>query len=362
MSKRWSLNELVEKIINVYTFLMSQKQEGEDTIEFLKTLRSIPHLSALNMSADKIVRFFRILLDTSGIISATEGSYDSFDIGNPEHIGTKKDIRGKLSGRKEGIRDWMCSILFQGWVKNNNPNFYISKDLRYLLPKDWKACDFKISGDNVLPTLVECKRIHPERIDKSADIIKKIVKKISEAKGQFESTEEFLKEGDLYRLVILDISSYGDNSIRELDNMKIAGLQADSDIASIIKQQDAIIEKPLLKQEQISGIDGITICWSNLHYFEGYPRAFAYYTQPIRLNQKLDNNTNYQGWTIEFYPNSKHATDYSELRISPVARSRAWIKASWYSSTDNLLTFGHEELFIEHSKGEGDKGSEVDYG
>ncbi len=351
MSKRWSFNDLTDKTITLYSLLSSQRNPDEDTIEFLKTLRSMEHLSTLDVSADKIFRFFRILLDASGIISATEGSFDSFNIGNTEYIGTQKDIKGKLSGRKEGIRDWMCSILFQGWVKHNKPNFYISKDLRYILPKHMKTCDFKIVGDNVLPSLVECKRIHPERIDKSADIIQKIVERISGAKVQFKSTEGYFKESDFYRLVILDISSYGDNSIRELDNMKIVGLQADSDIASIIHK---------LKQEQISGIDGITICWSNLHYFEGYPRAFAYYTQPIRLNQKRDNNVNYQGWTIEWYPNSKQATDYSELRISSVARSRAWIKASWYSSTDNLLTFGHEELFIEHSEGEGDTGDGVD--
>lgn len=265
MSKQWTFKELIDKAINVYSSL-SKRNTDKDSIEFLRSLRDTKVLSTSNISDDNIYRLFSLLLDALGIISASEGTFDSFSIGDTKHIGKKKDIKGTLSGNEEGIRDWMCSVLFQGWVKLNKPNFQISKDLKYVLPKEQNACDFKISGETIPPTLVECKRIHPEGINSSPDIVEKILSRLPKAKDQLNCTEKYFNEGDFHKIVILDVASYGDNTVREQGIMKVVGLKEDSDITAIIHR---------LKHEQVNEIDEIIICWSNLYYFQGYPRAFA---------------------------------------------------------------------------------------
>ena len=328
---------MIDKAINVYSSL-SKRNTDKDSIEFLRSLRDTKVLYTSNISADNIYRFFSLLLDASGIISATEGTFDSFSIGDTKHIGKNKDIKGILSGKEEGIRDWMCSVLFQGWVKHDKPNLQISKDLRYVLPKEQKACDFKILGKNISPALVECKRIHPEATNPSPNIIEKILEKLDEAKGQLKRTERYLNEGGFHKIVILDVASYGDNTVCEQGIMKVVGFQEDSHITSIIDE---------LRRAQVSEIDEIIICWSNLYYFQGYPRAFAYYTRQIPLSQKPA-NISYTGWTIEYYPRGKDTRDYLELRISSIARSSAWIKASWHSTTDNLVTYTLENDLIDN--------------
>lgn len=65
----------------------------------------------------------------------------------------------------------------------------------------------------------------------------------------------------------------------------------------------------------------------------------------IPINMENPFFTNYGGWTIEFYPSGERTNEYRELRVSSVARTQAWIKASWYSCTNKLLTVGPEETY-----------------
>jgi len=334
MSKQWALKKLIGRTIDVYSSLSKRGQNVYYT-EFLKALMATGKLSTSNASYEQIYRFFRILLDASGIISATEGDFDSFSIGSTKHVGKKKDIEGKLAN-EESFRDWMCSNLFQGWVKYQKPDFHISKDLRYILPNNEKTCDFKVTGDDIPPTLVECKRIHPEGKGLSSDVSEKIFSRLLKAKDQLVNTEKYFNEGDFYKLVILDVSSYGDNIVSEQGIMKTVGFQENTNITPIIHN---------LKHKQvseISEIDAVIICWSNLYYFQGYPRAFAYYTRQIPLSRKPTSNVIYEGWTIEFYPAGKDTHEYLELFISSIARPSSRIKAFWYNSTDNLVTYSFE--------------------
>lgn len=353
MSSRDSFSNLLDKIINIYgsllpllkTEYLNDKGISNSIIEyakFLKDIRREEDFTPLHAwPPDKIFYFFKFLLDASGIVSATEGSFYPLGIGDA-HIGPKREIKKIFSGDDDKLDDWMCSILFQGWVKHKKRIFKISKDLRYVVPRQngRNVCDFKIEGNNVQPTLVECKRKHPAANDKPYnEILSRVVQNIvdghiSKARQQFKDTEERLNEGKFYKLLILDIASYGSASILELEDMEIVGLQKDSDIDSTIDE---------LKRYPITGIDEIIICWSNVYYFDGAPRSFVYYTYPLRFHQNKKNKVNYQGWTIEYYPCGKQTYEYRELRISSTARERNWIKASWYSQTDNLLTWGEEE-------------------
>ena len=84
----------------------------------------------------------------------------------------------------------------------------------------------------------------------------------------------------------------------------------------------------------------ITICWSNIFYFERKPRVLAYNACPILIGPPREHRLNYNGWTIEFYPLGRRSGEYRHLCISSVARSRAWIKTSWLGCTDNLVIYG----------------------
>ena len=160
MSKTWSFSEMIDKTIDVHLSL-GRRHADTDPIEFLRALKDTEAPSIPNTSADKIYRLLNLFLDASGIISATEGSFDSFSIGDTSFIGSRKDIEGYLSGNEENYRDWMCSVLFRGWAKGQKHSFNISEDLRHSAPKGTEACDFKVTGEFISPTLMECKRIHP---------------------------------------------------------------------------------------------------------------------------------------------------------------------------------------------------------
>jgi len=350
MSIQYSFDNLIDRVSNIYSSLLPyNKQISNSLVEFIKFLESIKvqkDFSPLNTwPSDTIHYFFKLLLDTSGIVSATEGNFYPLGIGDA-HIGPKREIKKIFSGDDDKLDDWMCSILFQGWVKHKKPIFKISKDLRYVVPRQngRDVCDFKIEGDNVRPTLVECKRKHPAANEKSySETIPKVIQNIvtgpiSKARKQFKDTEERLNEGKFYKLLILDIASYGSDSVLELEDMKIIGLQKDTDIDSTIDE---------LKQHSISGIDEIIICWSNVYLFGGIPRALVYYTHPFHFSHRKKNKIDYQGWTVELYPTGKQLHEFRELRISSIARSRSWIRASWYSQTDSLLTYGTEEFLEE---------------
>jgi hypothetical protein len=347
MSRPVSSGDLIDKVVDIYSVLLNGENVDDEaesnyilgSIRFLKDVRQ-KQLSTSNMAADKIHLLFSLLLDASGIVAATEGNVASLTLGDTTKLGKKKEIRKSvLMAGDEKIRDWMCSVLFQGWVRAEGRPFSISKDLRYIVGKGQKSCDFMISGESALPTLVECKRIHPEVNGSSyAEMLPAVMQKVSErvstVRQQFESTEAHFNMNNSYRLLVLDISQYGADSVLEREDMKITGLQKETDIELTISS---------LRDEAISGIDEIRLCWSNIYYFEGAPRALAYYTSPLLLGCKK-NDVDYDGWTVEFYPRGRQTHQFLELRVSSIARSSDWIRLSWFTTTDRLLTYTPEQL------------------
>lgn len=340
MSRRWTHNDMTDRMIEIYSLFPYQKR-----VQFLKSMMDQQHLSTTSVSNEDICEFFRSLLDATGIISATGGNLqESFQLGDQRLLGKTSDIRGLFSSTEDNIGDWMCSTLFQGWVRINDAGLKIGRDLRYLIKGQGGACDFLVLSPSALPTLVECKRIHPAMGGKSitetmSEVKAKAFSKTGKAKTQFASTEKFLGNGPYYRLVVFDISSYGDTFTQGNKDMSVIGFEEKLGIDSLVSD---------LQKEPPTGIDEICICWSNLYYFKGAPRVLAYYTKPLNFSRRTG-PVNYRGWTVEFYPVGKNTEKYKELRVSSVGRSSSWVITSWRSTTDDLLTYGPEEHMVKRS-------------
>lgn len=338
MSRTWTHSGLTAKMIEIYSKFPYQKR-----VEFLKSMMHQQHLSTTSASNEDIYEFFRSLLDATGIVSATGGNLqESFQLGDQRLLGNRSDIRGVFSSADDKISDWMCSTLFQGWVRISGLN--IGKDLRYLIKGQGRACDFLVAHTSTLPTLVECKRIHPAKGGKSitetmSEIKAKALSKADEARTQFTSTERFLGNGPYHRLLVLDISSYGDTFTQGNRDMGVIGFEEKLGIDTLLSD---------LQKDPPTGIDEICICWSNLYYFEGAARVLAYYTKPLNFSSRTG-GVNYRGWTVEFYPVGKNTEKYKELRVSNVGRSSSWVITSWRSMTGDLLTYGPVEHLVKRS-------------
>ncbi|MFC1956790.1 hypothetical protein ACFLVY_00635 [Chloroflexota bacterium] len=342
--------ELVGSMISVYIALtnhVGRKATGigylDETVRFLTQLKAKGSLSIHNSSEEEIAQFVGMVLEAASIISVTKGQFEPLSIGDINLIGKKKDVAGTLSGGQAVVENWICSILFQGWTRVHEPSLKISKDLRYEVSKDSKKCDFKVIGDGIVYTLVECKRLHPEteieyRINEDGvnKLVQKISKRCSKAKEQFEDTEVSLGNRFCNRILVVDISSYGYNCLRDIKDGRMVGLCEGREIKELLYQ---------LGNQQTKGIGELTLAWTNTFFFGGAPSVMAYYTKAMMLDgnytavQKLD----YTGWTVEFYRTGKESSIYSELRLSTTARSKNWIHTSLMSATDRLLTFGSEE-------------------
>jgi len=329
-------------MIEIYSIFPYQER-----VEFLKSMMHQQHLSTTSASNEDICEFFRSLLDATGIVSATGGNpQESFQLEDQRLLGKTSVIRGVFSSTGDGISDWMCSTLFQGWVRTNDSGLEISRDLKYRIKGQGKACDFLVAHTSTLPTLVEFKRIHPAEGGKSitetmSAIKAKAFSKTVEARTQFASTEKSLGNGPYHRLLVLDISSYGDTFTQgsRSKDMSVIGFEEKPDIDSLVSD---------LQKDPPTGIDEICICWSNLYYFKGAPRALAYYTKPLNFSSRTG-GVNYRGWTVEFYPVGKNTEKYKELRVSNVGQSSSWFIASWKSTTDDLLTWGPVEHLVKRS-------------
>ena len=78
------------------------------------------------------------------------------------------------------------------------------------------------------------------------------------------------------------------------------------------------------------------------------PVAIRQCVNPVVFNEGNESISNYEGWTIEAYPRDKEDLGkISTLRVSSCSRDLHWIKASFYSETDQLLTYGKEETLRE---------------
>lgn len=344
MIEKTSFHQLSKELINIYGTI-SEKIPSDneksnyiiDCINFLNDFSKINDFVVGNVSEKEIYFFLKLLLDAVGLVSATEGSLQPIKLGNIELISRKRDLKGVYKGNDNSINQNMCATLFRGWIKSNKLPIEISKDLKNIVPKGKRSCDFLIEG-NGNQILVECKRIHPIKEIKSIDLIINIIKKsesiIKDAILQFKSMEKCLKKTNSHRHLILDISAYGENRIKEDENYNIIGLSESKEIKQIINH---------FKAHNPIGIDVITFCWSEIYIFENKPRVLVYRTTPFKINNNTPNLFNYDGWTIEFYPSGKKVNEFKELRISSIARPQSWIELQWYSCSDNLLIIGPEE-------------------
>lgn len=343
-----SFHQLVQEIIGIYSTLISKKVLCEkekpnyvvDSIDFLNNFKNINDFVTGKVSNQEIYHFLKLLLDVVGLVGATEGTLQPIKLGDTKLIGRKRDLMGIYKGDDSNIDQNMCATLFQGWIKSKKSSLKISKDLRNVVPKSMEACDFLLVHDGT-QVLIECKRIHSTKDDN--DLIESIINKSlywsDKAISQFESTENFLNSNNFCRHLILDISAYGKNCRNNFRDHYTVGLSESEEIKQVIAG---------LKSNVSSKIDEITLCWSELYVFERKPRAFVYRTIPLKINRHTPSLFNYEGWTIEFYPLGKETDEFKELRIASIARTHAWIKASWHGCIDNLITWGPVETHEEY--------------
>jgi len=344
MSTNTSFRELARAITEIYQTILgedviadNQKSDILSAIEFLKNIENVDNFVVGNVDFPVIFYFFYLLIDVVGLVAASEGSFDPLKLGDTKLIGRKKELEGGYKGGDNSIAQHMCAHLFQGWMKNQD-FFQISKDLKNVT-KGKRACDFLLENKKKEKILVECKRMHPtQSFDSHDDLIINISKKsvswIEKSLEQIKSTEEFFGEGRLERHVLLDISAFGRHYYREIEDYSIIGLLYESEISDIIKN---------IKEHCSVDIDCVNLCWIEVYIFQNLPRALTYRSETFSLSGKETKFKKYGGWTIELYPLGMKTNELKELRISKVDRSQAWIRASWHSCTDNLLTFGPVE-------------------
>lgn len=321
-----SNSELLERIIAVYEALGTCHAPGtpfppervSECIAFLRSFQGRP-LSLANHHPQTLAHLFRLLLDSIGLIRATKGDIGSFTLGDLCSIGTKDQIAVELRGMARAYADWMSTILFRGLMVDDASELQELHDLRYELPKHVKKCDFRVGR-----TLVECKRIHLGVADSHyIDIVGKLERKIREKAtyscAQFTATQQHYAEGRLPTLLVVDGSSYGDNTIEQHDNLQVIGLRKQTDIAGL---------QGMLSTAAEPWPDRLVFCWTNLHIFDGVPCALTYSTQEMGVGATDTDREGDTGWTVEFYPFGERLSPYRELRISSVVRSQSWITAT----------------------------------
>lgn len=295
---------------------------------------------------DKFI-FLETLLDVYGFACAS-GS-DDLSIISVNEIGPKKYRIGNLiKSDDDNARDFHFSRLFQGWWNTNNKDNKI-KDLD-LNPnfKTGKKCDYIIFGPNKKIELVECNRIHPHPHGK--DSLSALIEKIKEnikkkAEQQFSETLKqcpSLLENTVCKNFLIDITSYC--------NKKSQNTRKDIEVFSFNEQEINDIKESLLLIKNNVNIDRVTICWSQRVFQNNFPVAIRQCVDPLIFNEGNESISNYKGWTVEGYPRDKeNLGKISTLMVSSCPRELSWIKASFYSETDQLLTDGEEETF---SKGD----------
>lgn len=343
MSTNVSFRELAQSMIEIYGTILDQnlltdnKKDSSiiSSINFLQNITNIDSFVIGNVEYSDIYDFFNLVVDIVGLVSASEGNFEPLlKLGDTKLIGRRKEIKGVYKGDNDTIAQNMCALLFQGWIKNQEI-FEISKDLKNIVTKGKSACDFLLESEGQKKILVECKRIHSTKnFDSYDELIEAISKKsvgwIEKSLSQIESTEEYFGEGRAERHVLIDVSSFGKNCHRDFEDYTTIGLLSQHEIQDVVKN---------IKEHCAVDIDCVTLCWSEVYVFENKPRAITYRSETFSINAYKTVFVNYGGWTVEFYPSGKQTSEFKELRISKFARSEDWIKASWLSCTDNLITF-----------------------
>lgn len=340
MEKVRSNATLIERMIAVYAALGAYAGASrskplpriEETLSFLGAFQGQP-LSPEHHSWDRLARFFRLLLDTFGLVIATSGDLSSLTLGELSHLGKPALLAGVLRGPDEGFADWLCSALFQVWTHSGSTSNQ-NGDMMYVVPKGKKACDFLIRD-----TLIECKRLHPTQpIAPSQGLMstltRKAILKASKAAAQFSSTEGSLPVGTYHRLLILDVSAYGDWTTTSNGEVNSTGLDEQTHIAPLLSALQA--KAPETADEAI-------VCWTELYAVHGIPFALSYRTKPVGLSGHMVSSAPYAGWTLVYAPLEARGSEYHELRLANVALSLPYLQATWNSLRNDFYSVGPVE-------------------
>jgi len=350
ISKLINHKEICNNITNVFKGVVDFKNASflknnnlfYEMLEHISKIKDKPYISLKNLSIEDISFFMQILLDAFSICAATDSKSDdlqNFKLNNLELLGSLKDRRGILlkTIKNQSIKDWLSSVLLQGWINNNGIPKISVVDLRFDRRfKSTKKCDFKVDFDNGNIELIECKRIHPEKSEFSfSDIIDKVYDKINESIIQIEETKKVLAVLVNCRTLFLDISSYNNNFLNIDKYINVTGFN---------KKEIIRIKKNIfinLKNGHInSNIDRIVLTWRNIVFFDDIPVALIQDCYPIIVKPDILNSIDYKGWTIGFYASN---TNIESIRISSIVRNLAWIKATCFNLKDQLLAYGKEE-------------------
>ena len=340
MDKVGSNAVLIERMIAAYTSLghysspshRAQLPRLADTLSFLKTFQGLP-LSPHHHPWDRLAHFFRLLLDTFGLVIATSGDSSTLTFGELSRLGKPAHLASVLRATDEGYADWLCSALFPVWTHSGGTSQQ-ANDLVHVVPKSKKSCDFLI-GD----TLVECKRLHSSRPIVASDdlmstLARKALNKMSEAAAQFTSTEKYLAPTARRRLLILDVSSYGDWTTALDGDMHITGLDGQRHVAQLLIQ---------LATGMQAAADAVIVCWTELYAIGGVPFAITYRTQSLPPSGQPSSSAPYGGWTLEFCPMAERGHAYKELRLSNLVRPRSWLRATWSWLNEDCYSVGPVE-------------------
>jgi hypothetical protein len=342
ISRNITYNELFSSITNVYKDLFqfenynklkNRKNNTYKTIAFFSAVNSIKNLISCKLTDSDLFLLTNGILDTYFIVTASKG--DNWKIENKEFIGaTQKEINGKLLNQNQR-ENFLFSLNFQSWI-NGKKKFKPIKDLENSSEIQInRVCDFKIEADSNKYDLVECKRKYPSNPNSSFSedrILQKIMKTLSDAKNQLLSTETFfVGKGELKancKHLLIDITGYSETLSWSQNSFKICGFNFDRNIQPLIHR---------LLGKTISDIDQITLCWTNIIKNNDLIVAKTLNTTQVSITDKIP-LFNYDGFTLETYPNHNNHKLISQFRISSTARSFSWIKASWYASTNQLVT------------------------
>lgn len=148
MSMKTSFREVANAISEIYNTILSDDELSDNqkssiiaSIDFINSIENIDNFIIGNVDFPKIYDFFHMLMDVVGLVSASEGSFEPLKLGDTKLIGRRREIKGVYKGDDNSIAQHMCALLFQGWMKNQN-DFQISKDLKNIVTKGKRACDF----------------------------------------------------------------------------------------------------------------------------------------------------------------------------------------------------------------------------
>jgi len=342
VSRQISLSELASRIKEVYVEVLGgkipQNVEPNPLVDKRLNVLEIFQQGSKDFNDEDLNVFLDTLLDAVGIVAASEGNIPDFLVGEVGIFGSVGNIYRKLDDQ---VNDWFFATLVQGWFHDKHNVKLRDLDLCYKFPNRKRICDFKIEKSSEHFDLLECKRVHPESSDFSSEghLIGKIHSKSKEASEQLADTQEELSLENADKHFLIDISQYNkesrivQHSNPIIEKIEIGGFSKD-EITSL---------KGKINQNSISEVDRITLCWTNKIFINDVLCAVVHYTDPVHLTEHSRYVLDYGGWTSEGYPILSKNRKFGELRVSSTPRELSWIKASYLSCTDNLLSWGPEE-------------------